>query len=201
MIAALTLALSMLTQVPDAGRLAGDQILAAGQADGVFRNVSDDDVVRLKHPASGLICQFDPAAARNNVRIYPVRPSVENRGDDVGCGTTPDNAYTIYATRYRPESSETAALAQAVAEVEGIWGDVQRLDIPAPPGTTPGGFAAFRGRHPNGQPLATVILVRQIGAWTFKMRASGPPDDPEAVARAAGERFTAQLPQSAAAAD
>ena len=196
MIVALTLALAILTQDPNAARAIGDQILSAGQAEGVFRNVSDGDVVRLKHTASGLTCQFDATASRNNVRIFPVRPGIESPGDDVSCGTTPDIAYSTYATRYRPESSEAAAMAQAIQEVEAFWGDLRRLEIGAPAGTPQGGFAVFKGRHPNGQPLATVILVRQIGPWTFKMRASGPQDEPENLVRLAAERFAAQLPQT-----
>lgn len=193
MFAALSLALVVLAQDPGAARASGEDILSAGQAGDVFRNVTDDGVIRLKHPASGLVCLFDPGAARNNVRVYPVRPGVEARGDDIGCGTTEDIAYTVYATRYQPAANEEAAMAQAIQEVESIWGDVQRLDIGAPAAAN-GRFAAFRGRHPNGESLATVILVRQIGPWTFKMRASGPPYKPEALAASAVERFAAQLP-------
>lgn len=194
MIAAVTIAFALLTQTPDATRPAGDQILSAGQAGGIFQNLSDGDVIRLKHPASGMICHFRPAASRNNIRIYPVRPGVNARGDDVGCGTTENIAYTIYATRYQPVANEEAAMTQAIEEVEAIWGDVQRLDIEIPAAAANGRFAAYRGRHPNGQSLATVILVRQIGPWIFKMRASGPPDEPEALAASAVERFAAQLP-------
>ena len=132
MIAAVTIAFALLTQTPDATRPAGDQILSAGQAGGIFQNLSDGDVIRLKHPASGMICHFRPAASRNNIRIYPVRPGVNARGDDVGCGTTENIAYTIYATRYQPAANEEAAMTQAIEEVEAIWGDVQRLDIEIP---------------------------------------------------------------------
>lgn len=193
MIAAFILALTIFSQDPGAGAT-GDRILSDGQAGDIFRNVTEGDVIQLKHPASGMICRFDPAASLNNVRIYPQRPGVPDRGDDVGCGTTTGMAFTIYATRYRPAGSESTAMTQAISEIEGIWGDVQRLDIAAPSGTTDRSFAAFRGRHPNGQTLSTVILVRQVGPWTFKMRASGPPDQPENLARSAAERFEAQLP-------
>lgn len=199
MFAALTLALALVPQDPAAAQSAGDEMLSIAQAAGVFRNVSTGGFILLKHSASGLTCAFDPAAQRNNVRVYPVRPTVENRGDDVGCGTTDAAAYTVYATRYRPNGSEAAAMAQAIQEVEAIWGGVQRLDIAAPAGFADGSFAAFRGRHPNGQSLSTVILVRQIGPWSFKMRASGPPDHAESMARMAAERFVIQLPQTSAA--
>ncbi|MBU1384168.1 MAG: hypothetical protein KKG14_05640 [Alphaproteobacteria bacterium] len=198
MIVALTLALAIFAPDPVAARAVGDQILSAGQADGVFENVTDSDDIRLHHRASGMICRFEADAARNSVRIYPVRPGVRSRGDDVGCGTSPGAVYTVYATRYRPEWSEKTAMAQAVQEIEAVWTEVQRLDIAAPPGAADVGFGAFRGRHPNGQLLSTVILVRQIGPWTFKMRASGPPDQAEDLARSAAERFAAQIPHALA---
>lgn len=200
MIASLTLALAILIQDPSATRMAGDRLLSAAQAGDVFENVSDGNAIRLKHPASGMICQFDVAAQRNNIRVYPVRPEVANRGDDVGCGTTPDMGFTIYATRYQPAASGESAMAQAVEEVEAIWSDVQRLDIPAPAGAPDVRIAAFRARHPNGQSLSTVILIRQAGPWIFKMRASGPPDQPGVLVQTAVERFTAQLPPSSSAA-
>ena len=194
MLVAFTLALAMLAQDPDAAREAGDRILATGQADDIFRNVSEDGVILLKHPPSGMICQFDTDAARNNVRIYPVREGVRDRGDDVGCGTTPGMAFTTYATRYRPAVSEETAMAQAISEIEAIWSEVKRLDIAAPPALADARFAAYQGRHPNGQALSTVVLIRQSGPWIFKMRASGPPDEAEALARSAAEMFAAQLP-------
>jgi CBS domain-containing protein len=193
MIAAFSLAFAILVQDPGAARAAGDQILSAGQAGDIFRNVSDGDTIMLKHPASGMICRFDTAASRNNIRIYPVREGVREHGDDVGCGTTQDIAFTVYATRYSPAVSEETAMAQAIGEIESIWGDVKRLDIATPPGAADSRFAAFRGRHPNGQSLSTVVLVRQVGPWLFKMRASGSPDQPDAVAGSAAERFAAQV--------
>jgi len=182
-----------------AARAEGDRIIAAAEASDVVRNISGDGVILVKHPASGMVCRFDPAASRNNVRVYPVRPGVDDRGDDVGCGTTPDAAFTIYATRYRPAISVETAMTQAVEEIEGVWSDIKRLGIATPAGAEDSGFAVFRGRHPNGQTLSTVVLVRQIGPWTFKMRASGPPDQAEALAQAAVEQFTAQIPQTATA--
>lgn len=195
MFASVILALAVLAQDPSASRAAGDRMLAEQQAGDTFRNVTDRGDIRLKHSASGMVCSFDPGAVRNNVRLYPVRPGIERRGDDVGCGTTPDMAYTIYATRYRPEISQETAMAQAIDEIEAIWSDVERLDLSPPAGAANSPFAAFRGRHPNGQMLSTVVLVQQVGQWTFKMRASGPPGDVETLADSAAERFTAQLPQ------
>ena len=197
MLAAFTIALAMFAQDPDPARAAGDRILSEAQAGDVFRNVSDDGVILLKHPASGLVCRFDTAAALNNVRLYPVREGVRERGDDVGCGTTPGMAFTIYATRYRPSLSEETAMTQAVSEIEAVWREVKRLDIAAPDGIADSGIAVFQARHPNGQALSTVVLIRQVGPWTFKMRASGPPDQPDALVRAAAEQFAAQIPVAA----
>lgn len=193
MIATTLTALALATQEPGLARAEGDRLLTSAGAGDLFQNISDTHLIRLQHRNSGMVCIFDLAGARNNVRLYPVRPDVSRRGDDVGCGTTTDAAYTLYATRYEPTVSADDAMAQAINEVRSIWSEVERVELALPP-STPGEFAAFRGRHPNGQMLSTVILVRKVDGWIFKMRASGAPDQLESVAKGAGEQFAAQLP-------
>lgn len=195
MIVAALVILALLSQDPVSTRAEGDRLLTEAGASDFFDNLSDARATRLLHRSSGMTCVFDLAGSRNNIRVYPVRPGVSRRGDDVGCGTTTEAAYTLYATRYDPGISEDDAMAQAINEVQSIWKDIEGVDIQSPR-IIAGRTAFFRGRHPNGQTLSTVILIRKVDGWIFKMRASGAPDQLESVIDGAAERFAAQLPAS-----
>jgi hypothetical protein len=189
------------TVSPAVAKAEGDRIIAAAQAEDLFENITGNDgFTSLRHKASGMTCAFDPAGARNNIRVYPPSNITPNRGDDVSCGTNFGGAaFSFYATRYTPMPDEEQVMAGAVIDVQREWTGIKSLDgdfsIATVEGRPTPRFAALAGRHPSGSQAATFIIVTHIDGWSFKTRASGLISDAKAVATAASQLSANGLPE------
>ena len=88
-IAAALSATPTLAQVRGEARAEGDALLAQAAASGVFDNITTDEAqdIKLRHKASGLICEFNLGAPSNRVVVFDGGQAGAKRGDDVACST------------------------------------------------------------------------------------------------------------------
>lgn len=119
-------------QVPQgAAKAEGDLLLAQAAASDLFDNLTGDDAqdIRLRHKASGLICEFNPGARSNRVVVFDGK----TRGDEIACATGGEaGERTLYASR-TPGRSLTDAFAHDLAEVKKSHPGA--VDYAFPPGT------------------------------------------------------------------
>jgi len=109
----------------------GDALLAQAGAGDLFDNVTADSAqdIRLKHKASGLVCEFNAGAEANRVVVF----DAPQRGDDIACSTGGAvGERTLYASR-TPGRSLTDAFAHDLAEVKKSHPGA--VDYALPPGT------------------------------------------------------------------
>ena len=129
------------------------QALIDGTGDpGMFENQSTGGLMRVRHKASGLICDFVPGARNNTLMLFP---SPLPRGDDVGCNADVGDVYmTLYATRY----GQMLSLAEATEDAgEGISN-------------------RFPGSRRYTSAVATPQVNARIGAQTHVAYLTGPAD-------------------------
>jgi hypothetical protein len=108
---------------PGQARAEGDAILAAAGAGDLFDNTTpiDAPAARLRHKASGLVCEFNPGAESNKVIVFDGAP----RGEAVACATGgPAGERVLYATR-APGRSLDQAFAHDLDEVKTSHPDAQ----------------------------------------------------------------------------
>jgi hypothetical protein len=106
-----------LAQVPAGeAKAEGDALLAQAGAADLFDNVTAEDAqsIKLRHKASGLVCEFNPGAGANRVVVF----DAAQRGEDIACttgGAAGDR--TLYASR-TPGRTLADAFAHDLAEVK-----------------------------------------------------------------------------------
>jgi len=109
----------------------GDALLAQAGAADLFDNLTSDEAqdIRLKHKASGLVCEFNAGAASNRVVVF----DSGQRGDNVACATGGAvGERTLYASR-TPGRTLADAFAHDLAEVKKSHPGA--VDYAFPPGT------------------------------------------------------------------
>lgn len=109
----------------------GDAILAQAGASSLFDNLTADDAqdIKLKHKASGLVCEFNPGWASNRIVVF----DGGERGDDIACSTGGAvGERTLYASR-TPGRTLADAFAHDLAEVRKSHPGA--VDYALPPGT------------------------------------------------------------------
>jgi hypothetical protein len=109
----------------------GDALLAQAGASDLFDNITADDAqdIKLKHKASGLICEFNAGAPANRVVVF----DSAQRGDDIACSTGGGvGQRTLYASR-TPGRTLDDAFAHDLAEVKKSHPGA--VDYTLPPGT------------------------------------------------------------------
>ena len=119
-IAALVVSGPALAQARGEARAEGDALLAQAGASGLFENITSDEAqdIKLKHKASGLICEFNVGAPSNRVVVFDGGQEGAKRGDDVACSTDGEvGQRTIYASR-TPGRTLNDAFAHDLAEVK-----------------------------------------------------------------------------------
>ena len=97
-------------------RAEGDALLAQAGATDLFDNVTSDDApdIRLRHKASGLVCEFNLGAGSNRVVVF----DGARRGDDVACSTGgAAGERTLYAA-HTPGRTLADAFAHDLADVK-----------------------------------------------------------------------------------
>lgn len=181
-------------------RRQADLIIAEGEAEGLFENVTRDNLPRLRHVQSGMTCVFNPVATRNIVRIFPVSATAPRRGDDVGCNTSFDGAgVTIYATRKTPMPSVDEDMRSTIDSLMQAWPDAEALDgefqIATAEGQEKPALVAVRYQRSSGQDVASFALISHVRDWSFKLRATGPASDAQSIARTSSLMFSQSLPR------
>jgi hypothetical protein len=112
-------------------RAEGDALLTQAGASDLFDNVTAPDAqdIRLRHKASGLVCEFNPGAASNRVVVFESPPS----GDDIACSTGGAvGERTLYAS-HTPGRTLDDAFAHDLGEVKKSHPGA--VDYAFPPGT------------------------------------------------------------------
>jgi len=113
----------------------GDALLAQAGARDLFDNITADDAqdIKLKHKASGLVCEFNPGWASNRVVVFDGGQTGAARGDEIACSTGGAvGERTLYASR-TPGRSLSDAFAHDLAEVKKSHPGA--TDYALPPGT------------------------------------------------------------------
>ena len=119
-IAAAILAPAAQAQTPPAAsgeaKAEGDALLAQAKAADLFDNITAGDAqdIKLRHKASGLVCEFNLAQPANRVVVFdsPIR------GDDIACATGGEAGQrTLYAS-HTPGRALADAFAHDLAQVK-----------------------------------------------------------------------------------
>ena len=164
----------------------GDALLAQGGAADLFDNLTSDDAqdIRLRHKASGLVCEFNVGAASNRVVVF----DGAKRGDDIACATGGAvGERTLYAA-HTPGRSLDDAFAHDLAEVKKSHPDavayafppgtdspiLQMLDIPPMP---PSKTARFVVDH-----QFTSVSSAVVKDWSLEFRFTCPQEREDAAA-------------------
>lgn len=131
----------------------------------------EDERIKVRHTASGLVCRFYDPEARNGVHVFTGLP----RGEDVGCVSDGDGlAITLYATRYAPPGTARGALSDAEAAIRHRFADARPIEAFAV--ISVDGMPAPLVRHflvtVREEQWLTSAIVAQHGDWTIKLRYS-----------------------------
>ncbi|MDB5460573.1 MAG: hypothetical protein JWO72_2314 [Caulobacteraceae bacterium] len=157
----------------------GDTLLAAAKAGDLFDNLTTGDGVgiKLKHRASGLICEFNAGFATNSVIVF----DSAQRGDEIACSTGgPAGDRTLYATR-APGRTLDQAFAHDLAEVKRSHPGAQDYDLPR--AAVDGPILSLLERPP--MPLSrtarfiadhtfTSVSSAMVGDWSLEFRYTCP---------------------------
>lgn len=178
---ALTLAGAANAQEPTSIEAARTMIDEAELGD-VFEPVAHDSLISARHIASRMICHFSTTDTRSELAVFSTLP----RGEDVGCvSDRPDQATTLYATRYNPPMSAEQGLAEAVAGIRHRFADAQ----PTPALLTmqseslPRPHVAHFFVTIRGERWISSALVARSGDWVIKLRYSARCIEDDAIMR------------------
>ena len=172
-------------------RREGDALLLQSGAGDLFDNVTADDGqdIRLKHKASGLVCEFNLAEPANSIVLFQGPDSKgAARGDDFACATGGEAGQrTLYASR-TPGRTLQEAFEHDVAEVKkshpgalpyalppGTDSPILKmLDIPPMP---PSKTARFIADH-----AFTSVSSAVVKGWSLEFRFTCPEEVQDAAA-------------------
>jgi hypothetical protein len=158
-------------------------MIERAQASGVFEPLEDDNVIMVRHAASGMVCLFSSDNRRAELMLFS---SGLPRGDDVGCIRDSQDLWTtLYATRYAQPMSAEQALGEAVAGIQNRFQDAQRTPaiIQMSTESLPPLHVAHFFVTLEGDRWITSALVAQSGDWILKVRYTAPAPDEDAVRR------------------
>lgn len=167
-------------------RAEGDALLRQAGASGLFDNLTADDAadVKLRHKASGLICEFNLSQAANRIVLF----DGAQKGEDFACATGGEAGQrTLYASR-TPGRTLDEAFAHDLAEVKkshpgaapyasppGTDSPIlQMLDIPPMP---PSKTARFIVDH-----TFTSVSSAVVKGWSLEFRFTCPEAEQDACA-------------------
>lgn len=89
---------------------------------------------------------------------------------------------STFATRYPQQYTADQLFSAAISDIERNWEKVKAFEesfrISMIRGQEEPLVAAFSAER-EGHPKTTLVVLRNIGEWSFKVRATGEPDDPE----------------------
>lgn len=164
-----------------AAKAHAEAVLDRSEARPFFVNVTTDDTPTVRHVASGMTCEFIGADDRDTIRFYDPVANGPVRGDDVSCGTWIGRTYvTLFATRYPQQYSQEQLFEDAVRQLVRAWPSAKAHEGPLEILTREGQespLMAVFDVELEGRPSRSLILVRNLGEWSFKARATGPGTD------------------------
>jgi hypothetical protein len=172
-------------------RAFADRVIEAAQAGDLFENVTTDDLPKVRHRASGLVCLFPDANPASGIQIFP--SSV--RGADVSCGSFPGGAVlTMYAMKPAKPLTLTQAFALYVTEVRTAHPEAkppENKELPAVAGTRAEGLtdwliARFEIMTPQG-PAYSRLAVAVVDGWVIEQRLTTRPGQDWKAADRIGE--------------
>lgn len=178
-------------------RVHADSLIAEAGVEAWFTNITETDVAQIRHEPSGMICTFPAVDPRNVINLYPSFAGGPRPGDDVGCAAWWEDTFiTMVASRYPQGYDQESLMASAIGDVRRSWENIK----PHTEGFQVTTFAdqamplvyAFTGKR-NDRVAENAIVVRNIGEWTFKSRATSWNLD-EAVALGATFVFGLSIP-------
>jgi hypothetical protein len=179
---------SVLAQTVEPGevRAEGEALLAQAGASDLFDNVTASGAqnIRLRHKASGLICEFNPGQQSNRVVVF----ESATRGDEIACATGGAAGERVLYASHTPGRALADAFAHDLAEVKrnhpGAVGYdfppgtdspiLQMLDIPPMP---PSKTARFIADH-----QFTSVSSAVIKDWSLEFRFTCPEQQQDAAA-------------------
>lgn len=181
----------------ESARAEAQAIIDRSEAAEFFENATTTDTPQARHKPSGMMCSFMTGDPRNAINLYPTREGGPQRGDDASCGAWWGTTYvTNFATRYPQQYTQEQLFGSAVRDVRENWqnvvpveGSVRTANIE---GQEPPLVSVFKAER-NGQPRTTVVVLRNMGDWSFKVRATGEANDPD-VSVTATFAFGAAIP-------
>lgn len=137
----------------------------------------------VRHKLSGLVCEFNIDDPRDKIHFYPVVEGGPPHGDDVSCASWWGTTFvSTFATRYPQQYGAEQLFSAAISDIRQHWQNMEAFEDPFQISTIRGQeqplIAAFRAER-SGGPRTTIVVLRNIGPWSFKVRATGEPDDPE----------------------
>lgn len=180
-----------------AARSEAAAIIERTEAGDFFENVTTTETPQARHTRSGMICSFTPGDPRNTIAILPVVEAGPPKGDDVSCASWWGTTYvSSFATRYPQQFSADQLFAAAVQDIGRAWQNVVPMEGEVRGATIAGQeppLVAVYTAEREGRSRTTVVVLRKIGEWSFKVRATGEPTDPE-VTVAATLAFGAMIP-------
>jgi hypothetical protein len=167
---------------PGEARAHADAVIARAGAGDWFVNITVSDTPVVRHTPSGMTCEFVGQDDRDVIRLYG---SPSAAGEDVSCATWIGRTFvTVFATRYSFEATEQQAFDSAYSQIEQNWPHARAVERPFEiltlPGQTAPTMAVFEVDL-DGSPSQSILMVRQIGDWSFKARATGPDENDVAV--------------------
>jgi hypothetical protein len=164
-------------------RAEADRIIAAASAGAFFENVTTGDTPLARHKASGMICVFNINDPRDKIFFYPAQEGGPQHGDDMSCASWWGSTFvSTFATRYPQQYAAEQLFSAAISDIQQNWQNVEAFEDSFQVSTVQGQeeplIAVFSAER-EGSPKTTLVVLRNIGEWSFKVRASGEPNDPE----------------------
>jgi len=168
-----------------AAKAHADDVIARSDAGAFFVNVTTTEVPQAKHTGSGMVCVFATGDPRDSISFYPVVEGGPPHGDDVSCASWWETTFiSMFATRYPQAYPADDMISSAVADIHRSWQNVVPVEGEFPVVSLQGQeeplIAAFDAEI-QGQTRRTVVVLRNIDGWTFKARATGDAQSPEAT--------------------
>jgi hypothetical protein len=101
---------------PGQARTEGDALLAQAGASDLFDNLTAPGAqdIRLRHKASGLVCEFNPGQPSNRVLVFDSAA----RGDEIACATGGEAGERVLYASHAPGRTLADAFAHDLAEVK-----------------------------------------------------------------------------------
>jgi hypothetical protein len=164
---------------PGEAKAEGDALVAGAKAGDLFDNVTADngDGIRLRHKASGLVCEFNAGEPSNILVVF----DSAQRGDEIACTTGgPAGERTLYAT-HAPGRTLDDAFAHDLAEVKRSHPGAQDYALPA--AAVDGPILSLLDRAPMPRSKTarfisdhtfTSVSSAMVGEWSLEFRYTCP---------------------------